>query len=195
MTQLLELLTENELKLVTTSTFSKDEIIFHENEKCDNFGILLSGSASIVSYSFGGKDILFRTLKKHDCFGENLIFSNDPIYRGNVISTSTTTVAFISKENLLLILQEHKNFLIEFLKLTSEFAKNLNSKIKILSFDNAQERFTYFMHINKNNYTMHNITDFASELGISRETLSRLLTKLENEEKIVILGKKITLID
>ena len=195
MANLLELLTQEERKLINSSTYEKDQIIFHEDSLCENLGIIVTGSASIISYSFEGQNILFRTLQKHDTFGENLIFSKNPFYKGNVIATSKVKIAFISKNNLIKFLQENKNFLIEFLNLTSEFAKELNSKIKILSFTNAEERFYYFMHEHKNVYAMKNITSFSNELGITRETLSRLLTKLELDEKIIILNKKISLIE
>ena len=195
MNHLISLLKENEFKFVTTSSFEKDEIIFNENATCNTLGLILEGAVSIISYSYEGKNIVFKNLKKGDGFGENLVFSSEPFYKGNVISTSNTTIAFIKKEDLISILQENKNFLIEFLNVTSEFTKELNSKIKILSFDTTFERFTYFMHTHKNSYNMKSIKNLADELGVSRETLSRLLAKLQDEEKIIIFNNKITLID
>ena len=194
MNTLLLLLNSKEEKFVKYSSFLKDEIIFTENSKCENIGIILSGTASIISYSFEGKDIVFKNLKKDDTFGENLIFSRAPFYRGNVIATTRCKIAFINKKDLLQILHENESFLIEYLNLQSENAKELNFRIKVLSFDNAYERFTYFMHINNNIFEMKTIKQLSQILGLSRETVSRLISKLVNEDKLVIKGKSLIFI-
>jgi CRP-like cAMP-binding protein len=136
------------------------------------------GNVTISSFSYHGREIVFNSLRESEIFGNNLIFSSDPTYKGDVIAKVESVVVLINKNLLLEILQNNNEFLQEFLKINSDFSKSLNTQIKILSFDKAEERFLYFMFINNNRYKYRSITDLSHLLFLKRETLSRLLTRL-----------------
>lgn len=178
MNNLIQLLTKEEKKALIICSFKKNEIIFMEDSVCDSIGIVIEGKIEIVSYSFSGKEIVYNTLKRDDLFGNNLLFSNTPRYKGNVVSKTKSIIAFIKKESLVVLLQNNEAFLKEYLKIQSDFGKALNSKIKLLSFENALDRFNYYLFINNNEIRYKNVTALARDLYLERETLSRLLSKL-----------------
>lgn len=184
MNNLIQLLTKEEKKALIIRSFKKNEIIFMEDSVCDSIGIVIEGNIDIVSYSFSGKDIIYNSLKRDDLFGNNLLFSNNPRYKGNVICREKSTVAFIKKEPLVSLLQSNEEFLKEYLKIQSDFGKKLNSKIKLLSFENALDRFLYYMYINNNEIQYKSVANLARDLYLERETLSRLLSKLEKQGTI-----------
>ena len=93
-------------------------------------------------------------------------------------------VVSIKKDNLITLLSSNKEFLKEYLKIQSDFGKSLNSRIKLLSIDSALERFEYYLFINKGEIEFKTVTSLATELGLKRETLSRLISKLEKENVI-----------
>ena len=181
MGNLLDFINEEEKSLIITKHFPKNEIIFLENSFCDCIGVVLKGQIDIVSYSFSGKEIIYNSLKVSDVFGNNLLFSDSPNYRGNVIAKENSEVAFIKKNVLLQLLQSNEKFLIEYLKIQSNFGKSLNGQIKLLSFDNAIDRFKYYLLINNNTIHYKNVSSLAKTLYLERETLSRLLSKLKKE--------------
>ena len=195
MKNIVDLLTKEEKELISVKTFHNDGVIFHENELCSMIGIILSGRVDIVSYSFAGNELVYNSLTGGEIFGNNLIFSSDPKYKGNVISKNETQIAFINGKNLLNILQSNKLFLAEYLKIQSDFGKKLNSQIKLLSYDSAEERFEYYMFINNGQIVYKSVTDLANILHLKRETLSRLLSSLEKRRLIRRLNKHIYLID
>ena len=90
----------------------------------------------------------------------------------------------IPKQNLTQILQENQVFLEAYLEYQSLFSQSLNTKIKLLSFDSAEERFLYFLYINKNKIEFDSVTSLATELFMKRETLSRLISKLIKEKVV-----------
>ena len=141
--------------------------------------------------------MLINSLKAGEIFGNNLLFSSSPIYRGDVIAKEKCVIAFISKENLEYLLQNNKEFLELYLQAQSDKAKSLTGRIQLLSFPNAEERLFYYASKSNGVITFKNVTTLAATLGVQRETLSRLLTTLikrhlikKEKGKITVLKKK-----
>ncbi len=189
---LLQVLSKKEHKLVNGYQVTKNSVIAHEGDNCENIGIIVSGKVDIVSYAFKGKEMLLNSLKAGDIFGYNLIFSSEPIYRGDVIAKEKCVIAFINKENLIFLLQNNQDFLKLYLQAQSDFGKSLNARIQLLSFTNAEERLFYFASKNDNVIIFKNVTALAAQIGIQRETLSRLLTSLVKRHLIKKEKGKIT---
>lgn len=174
--------------------YQKDEILFHENEICKNIGIVISGSIKIVSYSFSGKEIVYSVIEKNQMFGNNLIFSSTPVYKGNIIANSNVKIALLNKINLLDLLTNNIEFLNKYLNILSDNAKKLNDINKLLLFDKAEERLLYYLFINKGEINYKSITALALTLYLRRESLSRTISLLKKNNKIKVLGNKIKLI-
>ena len=184
MKQLLDTLSQEERKTLPSQRFRNGQIIFHEDEICDSVGVLISGSVEISSYSFSGQEIVYNVLEEGGLFGNNLLFSDSSRFRGNVISKGSSEIAFLKKEILVKLLQTNREFLEEYLRIQSNFGKSLNMKIKILSFESAEERFSYYLFTQGGTIHYQNVTSLAKTLSLQRETLSRLLSKLEKSGSI-----------
>ena len=194
---LLNVLSKQEHKLVKGYQVAKGNTIYHEGDRCESIGIVVSGKIDIVSYSFEGKEQIINSLKVGEIFGNNLLFSSEPIYRGNVIAKEKAVIAFISKDNLISLLQTNQEFLELYLQAQSDKAKALTARIQLLSFTNAEERLFYYSSKNNNQIIFKNVTSLAATIGVQRETLSRLLTSLtkrhlikKEKGKITVLKKK-----
>ncbi len=185
--KLFELLTKEEKKQCKLVNIKKDQILFHEDEECLSIGIVEKGSIEIVSYTLSGQEIVYNKINEGEMFGNNLIFSDYPYYKGNVISKRDGKVLLINKASLLKILQNNSDFLVAYLSYQANFSKELNGKIKLLSLSSAEERLLYFLK-EKKRVAIHSVTDLAKQLYLSREALSRLLTKMQKEGKIIKEG-------
>lgn len=175
---------DNEKSFFRFENFTRGQIIFHEDEKCQELGLIIKGEVVISSYTYHGEEIVYNVLKENDVFGNNLIFSSDPHYRGNIIVNKPSRVAFITRKSLLTLLRQNEAFLTSYLQVQSDFGKRLNATIKLLSFSNAEERFLYYLFLNDNRINFSNVTSLAKEIFLKRETLSRLLSKLSKNNKI-----------
>ena len=194
---LLNVLNKKEHQLVKGYQIAKGNIIFHEGDACESIGIIISGKVDIVSYSFQGREMLINSLKAGELFGNNLIFSSSPIYKGDVIAKEKAVIAFINREDLVTLLQNNREFLELYLQAQSDKAKLLTARIQLLSFPNAEERLFYYASKNHNIIEYKNVTTLAATIGVQRETLSRLLTSLierhlikKEKGKITVLKKK-----
>ena len=181
---ILSTLSKEERQYLKVQSFNKNQIIFNEGDLCDCISIVIDGVIRIASYSFSGKEVVFNVLTKNQIFGNNLLFSSEPFYKGSVISSTKTTVVFIKKDDLLNLFSRNSMFLQEYLKVQSDFGKHLNARIKLFSIDSAQERFKYYLFLNKGEIDYKTISSLANELNLKRETLSRLISKLEKENVI-----------
>ena len=173
---------------------SKGTTLFLENDKCSSIGIVINGQVSIVSYLNDGKEIIYNVLKENEIFGNNLIFSSDPYYKGNIITNEDSLIAMVSKKHLCEILSSNNKFMIEYLRISSDFAKKLNNNIKLLSIDSVEERFLFYLHEHQNKIEYSSISSLASLIYVERETLSRLISKLLKQNKIIKKDKTIELL-
>lgn len=191
---------ENILKIVESypeyiekRRFDAGETLFLENDTCKSLGIVKSGVISIKSYFSNGKEVVYNVLEKGQMFGNNLIFSSNPAYRGDVVAEKPSEVYFITKENLFKLLRNDEKMLEEYLTEQSDFSKTLNLKIKLLTIQAAKDRVIYYLTFNKGFIRYKTITKLANELFLTRESLSRTLKKLVDEKTIKIDRKVITL--
>ena len=191
MDKIYHLLNDSEIKECQIKQYKKGEAIFFEGERCAYIGILIKGELRIVSFLEDGSEVTYNTIIPGMMFGNNLIFSDEPIYRGDVISDQNSKVILIKKEILIKILQTNKEFLIAYLNQQSNFGKDLNLKIKLLTFKNAVDRINYYFVINYNKIEYKSISDLARRLYLTREVLSRTLHQMEKDEKIIIRAKSI----
>ena len=181
---ILSLLSKEEQKLLEVKSVDRGAYLFREGELCSKITIVVSGGVKIASMHYSGSEVIFNILESGEIFGNNLIFSDQPVYKGDVVAIKDTTIVSISKENLTNILLSNKEFLIAYLNIQSNFGKKLNSTIKMLSMSSAEDRFMYYLLESKDEISYQSVTDLADILNLKRETLSRLLTKLEKENVI-----------
>lgn len=172
----------------------KDDILFRENDKCECIGIVLKGKLMIISYLENGKEVIFNEPETDDVFGNNLIFSSNPYYRGDIIALQDSDILLIYRDDLLYLLKNNNDFLLEYLKIQSDFAKQLNNRIKLLTMDNVQERLKYYLYTNNNQINYDSISSLAKKLSVQRETLSRIISKMEKEKIILRNNKTIILL-
>lgn len=187
---IIDLLTSEQLNKTKLIKITKDYILFNEDEKCDSIGIIEEGKVEISTYLSNGEKIIYNSLNKGEMFGANLVFSSEPFYRGNVISTVDSSIRIISKNDLKKILMENEHFLEKFLEMQSNFTKSLNFKIKMLSMNSAKDRVIYLLENSKNEEIHYkSIVSLAETLGLTREATSRAITKLKKDGTIVHLNK------
>lgn len=191
MSMIIDLLSREEKKLCRPIKLKKDEILFHEGDECHTIGIVIKGIINISSYSYQGIEMNYALIKKDEMFGNNLLFSSEPFYKGHVIAKTSAEVLLIDKKSLLYILQNNEEFLNAYLNKQSDTAKTMNNKIKTLSFYHVEDRFMYYLSTHNNKIIYHSITTLALELNMSREVLSRLISKLVKEKTITKNGHSI----
>lgn len=193
MEKLIKFITKNSGDEAVSITVKKNQTLFFEGDECKKVGFIISGKISIVSYFSEGSEVVYNVLEKGQMFGSNLIFSSSPYYRGDVIALEDSEILYVTKEDLLKMLSQDPKFLEAYLQTQSDFSKNLNFKIKLLTISSAKERLVYYLTFHKKEITYKSVTKLAKELYITRESLSRTMYKMEKNSELEIANKKIRL--
>ena len=186
---IIDLLTLEEKNSLNIKRFAKGDTLFAEGEKCLKIGVVLSGEVKISTYSASGKEIIFNTIRQDEIFGNNLIFSSSPYYKGFVVALENSELIFIDKDQLVRLLKTNDSFLYAYLNIQSDFSTNEKMMIELLSIPSAKERLLFFLKENNNTYKYDSISSLASKLSLSRESLSRTISLLI-KKKIIIKDNK-----
>lgn len=173
-----------DLSKYKTRTYEKNQYIAYEGDECKIIRIVLSGHIRIISFSSSGQEIVYKELYQGDLFGNNLLFSEKPYYRGNVICVEKSVVIEFNKLDFINTLSSNKRFLEAYLAYQSEDSKRLNQSIKILTCSTSEEKLMYLLQTSNRQIKITSITDLAKRLNTSREATSRLVHKLVKENKI-----------
>jgi CRP-like cAMP-binding protein len=181
--------------------FGKDDVIFFEDEECKNLSIVLRGTVEIQKIDPSGKVLTVARISAGDAFGENLIFGDNNKYPMTVISKNKTIILNLSKNAVIKLCQIDQTFLYEFLRLLSNKAISLSSKIKEVALKNIRQKICDFIlwkyRISKENVIEISMSkkDWAEKLGVQRPSLSRELIKMKEEGLIDYDKEKIFIKD
>jgi CRP/FNR family transcriptional regulator len=189
MTNIIELLSSKEKNRLNIRKLTKGETLFHEDDLCEEIGILIRGKLLIASYLEDGREMIYNTIEEGMIFGNNLLFSSSPYYKGDITAETESELCLIRKADLLEILKNNEAFLLAYLKIQSDLGKALNQRIRLLSIASARERFLFYLHEQHGLLQYESITRLSKDLYLSREVLSRLISVL-TKEKIIIKDNK-----
>ena len=176
----------------TLKTYNQDEIIFYEGEKSNFFYGIVCGQVLMYDSTTKGDIIPKSNLSKGDIFGLIAKIQN----RTYCLSAKSQTKSEIIKIDYLKFKK-----LISIPPFSDRIIKMLSNKIvqeiefnKLQKFD-ATKRVIYTLLNFPQKFIKRKKYLLAKELGMSPETLSRILTKLKNENIICYCEKSIKVID
>ena len=178
-----------------TRKFRKDEILFHEGDACRSIFVVKNGSIAIRSYTLQGNEVVYNRIQVGEMFGNNLVFDDDNLFRGDVVALEDALIFVLSRDLFVELLQSNKTFLELYLSMQSKIMKMRQQTIKLLSLKNAEERFLFYLQSQRGTIRFKNISELAKHLQVERETLSRLISRLEKRHQIRRLSHIIELVD
>ena len=183
---LLDYLSEQEKSKATKIGFSKGEFIRKEGEECRGVYFLARGQIKIVTYTLKGKEIVYNRFVGSGMFGNNLCYSEDNRFRGNVVGELDGTLYYLPREFMTEVLQSNKEFLEAYLSEVASFGRALNGRIQVLSIPSAAERFEFYLMSRGGRIQFKTVASLADELHLSREVLSRTIHEMERRGTIKI---------
>jgi len=197
--ELFEDLDDSSLKDILTvckiSHYEKDNIILFEEDLGNLLFFIVNGKVKISRINEAGKEIILSIIEETDYFGEMSILDGEA-RSANAVALSDTTVFTINKLNFFSILQKYPKIAINLLKTLTTRLRKADKLIESLSLNNAEHRIcNTILTIAENMGTynnkkvtiekMPNQEIIANMSGTSRETVSRMFSKLKMENLIV----------
>ncbi|MGI6679081.1 MAG: Crp/Fnr family transcriptional regulator [Dehalobacterium sp.] len=185
--------------IVTQRTYEKHEMIYMAGDKGGKLYVLHKGKIKISRLNAQGKEQVIRVVEPGDFLGELSLFS--PLsMTDNAEALEKSTMCTIDGSKLKEIMIKYPAIafkIMEELSMRLEKTEKLIEKINLYSVEQrlAQELINLG---GANNEVLLPMTkgDFASQMGMSQETLSRKLTAFQEEGLIRLKGhRKIMIMD
>ncbi|WP_312790276.1 Crp/Fnr family transcriptional regulator [Sphingobacterium sp.] len=177
-------------------TFNADDLIIDTNQYIKAMPLLLDGAIKIVREDDTKGELLLYYLEKgQTCTMSIACCLTNKKSEIRAIAEKQTTVAMIPNEFVNLWMVKYpswRNFII------SSYSSRMDEMLQAvdnLAFSNMEERILNYLQtkVKLNNERILTLThqDIASDLNTSRVVVSRILKKLEQEDKIVLLRNEI----
>ncbi len=181
-------LSEQELSELSTvvhiSHYDKDSIVFTQGEMSKNLMILIDGVVSVYKHDSKGNEVVIGYFNRYALLAEAAVLRKTPL---------PSTARFQTDGSILKIsLDGFESFLLSHSKLSYEIIQSLLEKIDLLQQNihfnlaaTSKEKVLNFYQKNPKLALDLKQYEIASILGMTPETLSRNISKLHKEEKLV----------
>lgn len=182
-------------ELMVAKRFKKNNLIIFEEDLGQNLFIIEKGRVKVSGISNEGGEAIFAILGEGDIFGELSII--DGLARSaTVTSIEDVELWVLNRNSFLEILDRYPTIAVELLKELANRIRKADAQIKSLTLKDARGKVVNTLirmaedigTIKEGKMFIQNLPlqrDIANLAGTSRETVSRLLTKFEEEGLIL----------
>lgn len=164
--------------------YEKGASIFFVGDLIDKIIILRYGKIKTSIYDEDGRENIRKIYVEGDIIGEDSIFL-DKYFESNGVAIEKTGICQIDKETLRSILVKDHNFSLNMIKSLSKKVYETEKLLEILSIRDSYKRLGAFLayraRITKSNLINLNQENIALSINMSRETVSRKLSQMEEE--------------
>ncbi len=171
-------------------SFGKNEIIFLKDDAAHDVYFVESGSAKAVNFEASGKSFFFMEFKPGDIFGYYASMMDKP-RTATMVSVTDTKVRIIPVEKFMNFVTSTPAFASTMMIYMAADLRQNTLRLSRNATMAAPERVAAFLAFmmqenGRGKLQIQNREDFASQLDMTRETLSRILNKLAKEDIISI---------
>lgn len=192
-------------KLSNRIKYPKNNIIFIEKEEGNILYIILRGRVKVVKISESGEEIILAALNKGDFFGEMSLLDGKP-RSATVISIEDSELMLIKSNHFEKVIEKHPRIALKLLKELTVRLRKADELIGNLALMNVKGRIAgLFIQLAKEHgqKTKEGVLiksrpthqEIANMVGATRETVSRILKQLEDNNYICMSGKDVIIFD
>jgi CRP-like cAMP-binding protein len=185
---------------VVLKEFKRNEVILYEEDTSEFMYIILLGKVNVIQTTEDGKEIILATHQSGEFFGEMSLIDGRTS-PATVLATEDSLVAIISKPEFHALLANYGKVLERMLQILCSRIRDSWSRIHLLNFKNASQRIKMLLltlSFDKGEKTSEGITlniklthqNIADMVGLTRETVTRVLDKWRKDGAITILKKR-----
>lgn len=191
---------DNIINKMVVKQFRKNETILYEADTNKYMYLILSGKVKVVRTTEDGKEIILAMHQSGGFFGEMSLIDGKTT-PASVISTTDSLVSIISQADFFTILFSHPKVVENLLKILCSRLRQSYDTIQLLNFNNASHRTKMLLLMLCDEYgtktpegIILNIKlthqDISDMTGLTRETVTRVLDKLQKSKEITIIKNK-----
>lgn len=205
---LFEELSDDELdalsQVALLRTFPKDRVVIMAEEEGDSLFVIHDGQVKVSIVSEDGREVILSILGEGNFFGEMSLLDGHP-RSANVTTTQETELLMVRRADFLRFIQKSPKTAIKLLSVLASRLRVTDRKIEGLALSDVTGRITQTLLqladeqgvptqegvVIKDRPTHQ---DLANMSGTTRETVSRILRRLENQGYIVPRGRDLLIV-
>lgn len=183
-------------------TYHKNDIVALIGYPCNYLLIVLKGSLVARMVSDSGKFIDIERLGVGRVLAPAMLFAQDNVFPVNVLPEEEVVLFKLRKEKFLEWMQQNSKLLYNFIQLISDVNRFLSDKIHFLTLKSLRGKIAqYLISLSEKEKNAHVVTipttrqELADKFGVSRQSLIRSLSELEQAEMIRVENKEIFILN
>jgi CRP/FNR family transcriptional regulator len=191
-------------RVIVKKRYAKDQIILFEEDTSSYMYLVYSGKVRVVQLNDEGREHIITFHKKNDFFGEMSLLDGKTS-PATVIAHEEAVIGLLSRNDFEQHLLSQEEIRSKIMDLLCTRLRDSWAMIRILSFDNAEKRI---MAVLDRMHELYGVVDdrgriinvklthqqIANYASVTRETVTRVLNRLEKDAVIQVLeGKNILL--
>lgn len=192
-------------QLVVTKVYPPDNLIVLAHDEGDSLFVIVRGQVKVSIISVDGREVILSMLGSGDFFGEMSLLDGKP-RSATVISVEETEVICLRRADFIRLLDRVPEIAVKLLAGLTARLRMADRKIESLALMDVTGRVASAVlqiaeeigqkdprgTVVKNRPTHQSL---ASMAGTTRETVSRVLKRLENQGAIKIDGRELVILD
>lgn len=197
-----------ELEMVERSTgcrhYAKGEMIFHVDEYPPGLYCVHSGKVKIYKVGKDGREQIVRLARTGDIIGYRSLISGDR-YAAYAVPMDEANICLIPKDTFFSLLSSSPNLSTRLLSLLSHDLKIAEERLVEMAQKPVRERVAETLLLLKETYGVEpdeatlsirlTRAEFATIVGTATESVSRVLSKLQQQKIIGMSGRTISILD
>ena len=186
---------------VSESHFKKGKILTMQDEPCNRLIILLKGNVKAEMSDPSGKVVKVEEIHAPNPLAILFLFGENNRFPVQTTALEDIDALVIPKQSVLRMLQMNETILKNYLDTSANFANRLSSRLHFMSFRSIRQKMAlYLLDLSKRQQTNIITLDkpksvIAEYFAVSRPSLERELTKMQQDGLIITHKKQINLIE
>lgn len=187
----------------TSYTIKKGEPIFEEGEITKGVFCVKEGICKLSKLSANGKDQIVKLVKSGELLGQRSMISDEPANL-SAVALDDMEVCFIPKSEIMGFFNQNNEFSMNVMKTICGDLKEADDHMVSMAQKSVKERLAETLIYLEDNFgknedgTLHiqlSREELAGMIGTATESCIRLLSELNKNGFIDLIGKKIAIID
>ena len=186
--------------IYSIKTHKKNSILFRQGDLCDALYILITGSVKTEMITENGNLLGVEIINAPRPLAPAFIFSSNNRFPVDVTAIEDVEVLRIPKDEVMRLMNEHPDFMQQFLKHSANRTQFLTNRLQLLSIKTIKGKIAHFLLEQAGEEGMtfrinRNQTELAEFFGVARPSLARSLSEMLDDKVIEVNKKEYKILD
>lgn len=193
-------------KRVQTFSFKKGERVMSEDDVARGVYFIYSGAVKLTKQDENGNEVIVCIKQKGDVFAEACLFTQKTqCYPATATMLEDGKILFLNKNELERDLYDYPELAIQMIRYMSDSLREMTAQFRDVALLDVYaktvktlERLGKKFNTGQNRWNIEiplTVQEFATVVGTSRESVSRVFSKLKKQEMIDMKSRKIIILD